>query len=51
MIKDLHLVEPRNDKEIPREEYIIRLTDAFISCLNTATQTEPAVILSMAKSR
>jgi hypothetical protein len=44
MIKDLQLVEPRNDKEIPREESILRLTDAFILCLNSATRTDPAVI-------
>ncbi len=44
VIKDLMLVAPRADKEIPEAERLTRLTAAFVPCLAAATATRPCVV-------
>jgi GTPase SAR1 family protein len=44
VIKDLMLVAPRADKEVPEAERLTRLTAAFVPCLAAATAKEPCVV-------
>lgn len=44
VIKDLMLVAPRADKEIPEAERLTRLTAAFVPCLAAATAGQPCVV-------
>ncbi|MGH6892581.1 MAG: AAA family ATPase [Dongiaceae bacterium] len=44
VIKDLMLVAPRADKEIPEAERLTRLTATFVPCLAAATATQPCVV-------
>ncbi|HEY1385403.1 MAG TPA: hypothetical protein VGF43_17390, partial [Dongiaceae bacterium] len=44
VIKDLMLVAPRADKEIPEAERLTRLTAVFAPCLAAATAQAPCVV-------
>jgi hypothetical protein len=44
VIKDLMLVAPRADKEIPEAERLTRLTAVFVPCLAAATAQAPCVV-------
>ena len=44
VIKDLMLDRPRSDKDVPENERVMRLTDAFIPGLAAATENETFVV-------
>jgi hypothetical protein len=44
VIKDLMLIAPRADKEIPEAERLAQLTEAFMRCLAAATKDQPCVV-------
>lgn len=44
VIKDLNLINPRTDMEIPEQERITRLTDIFVECLRAIAEDSQVIV-------